>query len=252
MATDRPIRILIIEDEPGIALALYRNLKQAGYHVATAKTGASGIKKASTGAQDVILLDLGLPDMSGLTICKELRALEITVPIIILTGETSIHSKVRLFDAGANDYLTKPFSIEELQARIRACLRQIPKEQPLHPLTVGDITLNPNSRCAERQGLIIPLRRKEYAILECLMQHPGMAVTRAVLLQHAWEGTDDGWTNTIDVHIKHLRDKVDRPFSHRAIKTVHGIGYKIDASTVAGMTNVTKGGAHDRVNASHS
>ena len=84
------------------------------------------------------------------------------------------------------------------------------------------------------------------------MQHPGMAVTRAVLLQHAWEGTDDGWTNTIDVHIKHLRDKVDRPFSHRAIKTVHGIGYKIDASTVAGTTNVTKGGAHDRVNAGHS
>lgn len=249
MTAERPTRILIIEDEPGIALALYRTLKQTGYQVATAKTGSSGIRKATTATYDVILLDLGLPDMSGLTICKELRASEVVAPIIILTGEGSVHSKVRLFDAGANDYLTKPFSLEELQARIRACLRQVPRELPQRQLTVGDITLNPNNRSIEREGLIIPLRRKEYAILECLMQHPGMAVSRALLLQHAWDSADDGWTNTIDVHIKHLRDKVDRPFGRHVIKTVHGVGYKIDASTVAGTTNVIKGGTYDRVNA---
>lgn len=221
-------RVLIIEDEPGIALALYKSLTQADCQVDTAKTGSSGIRKASLKKFDIILLDLGLPDMSGLTICRQLREDGVTAPIIVLTAENGVRSKVNLFDAGANDYVTKPFSIEELQARIRVCLRSVPKQQRQPPITVGELTLNPSSRTVERAGLIIPLRRKEFAILECLMQRAGTAVTRSSLMNYAWEGSDEGWTNTVDVHIKHLRDKVDRPFARPLIKTVHGVGYKLD------------------------
>lgn len=221
-------RVLVIEDEPGIALALYKALRDASYHVDTAKSGTSGLRKAAAKRFDVVLLDLGLPDMSGLTICQELRDAGLKAPIIVLTAESSVRTKVSLFDAGANDYITKPFSIEELQARIRACLRQIPKEPTQARLMVGDLILNSATRSVERGGLIIPLRRKEFAILEYLMQHPGTAVTRASLFNYAWDRNEEGWTNTIDVHIKHLRDKVDRPFSSHVIKTVHGVGYKLD------------------------
>lgn len=224
------IRVLVIEDEPGIALALYKALRQASYQVDTAKSGTSGLRKAAAKKFDVVLLDLGLPDMSGLTICKQLRDEGLKAPIIILTAESSVRTKVSLFDAGANDYITKPFSVEELQARIRACLRQVPKD-PIQPkLTVGELTLNSGTRTVERGGLSIPLRRKEFAILEYMMQHPGTAVSRASLMHYAWDSNEEGWTNTIDVHIKHLRDKVDRPFPTSLIKTVHGVGYKLEVS----------------------
>lgn len=223
-------RILIIEDESGIALALYKSLSQSDYRVDTAKTGSSGLRKVATRKFDLIILDLGLPDMSGLTICRQLRADGYKAPIIVLTAESSIKSKVSLFDAGANDYLTKPFSLEELQARIRVSLRQEPKQLPEQQLTVGELTLSPGSRTIERAGLSIPLRRKEYAIMEYLMQHAGSVVSRSSLMNYAWDAGEDRWTNTIDVHIKHLRDKVDRPFDRPLIKTVHGLGYKLDTS----------------------
>lgn len=223
-------RVLVVEDEPGIALALYKALREADYQVDTAKSGASGLRKAAAKKFDIVLLDLGLPDMSGLTICKQLREEGLKAPIIVLTAESSVRTKVSLFDAGANDYITKPFSVEELQARMRACLREQPKEAIQQKLVVGDLILNGATRSLEREGLSIPLRRKEYAILEYLMKHAGTAVTRASLLHYAWNSNDEGWTNTVDVHIKHLRDKVDRPFSSHLIKTVHGVGYKLEIS----------------------
>lgn len=220
-------RILIIEDEAGIAVALYTTLIKAGYLVDTAKTGNSGLRKASAKKYDVILLDLGLPDMSGLTVCKQLRANKVVTPIIVLTAENTVRTKVKLFDAGAIDYVTKPFSLEELQARVRACLQRLNSIDRHDAIESGELSLNPNSRAVERRGTVIHLTRKEYAILECLMQHAGQPVTRASLMQHAWSGGDDAWTNTIDVHIKHLRDKIDRPFPRSLIQTVHGIGYKL-------------------------
>lgn len=223
-------RILIIEDEPGIALALYTSLSKAAYLVDTAKTGSSGLRKAAAKKFDIVLLDLGLPDMSGLTICRQLRSNGLEAPIIILTAEGSVRSKVSLFDAGANDYITKPFSAEELQARIRACLRPALKDTTIPKLVVGNLVLNADTRAVERDGKTIQLRRKEFAILEYLMQHAGSAVTRSHLLKHAWDGDEAGWTNTIDVHIKHLRDKVDRPFATNLILTIHGVGYKLDSS----------------------
>lgn len=223
-------RILIIEDEPGIALALYKSLSKADYRVVTAKTGMSGLHKAAAHKFDIILLDLGLPDMPGLTVCRQLRAEGLQIPIIILTAESAVRTKVSLFDAGANDYITKPFSVDELQARIRACLRRPVEDENRPPLTVGELTLHPATRTVERAGLMIPLRRKEFAILEYLMQNAGSAVSRASLLRHIWND-EDAWTNTVDVHIKHLRDKLDRPFDRPLIVTVHGIGYKLDASS---------------------
>lgn len=230
------IRVLVIEDEPGIALALYKALRDASYHVDTAKSGTSGLRKVAAKKFDVVLLDLGLPDMSGLTICQQLRDDGLKAPIIVLTAESSVRTKVSLFDAGANDYITKPFSIEELQARIRACLRQTPREPTQARLMAGDLVLNSATRSVEREGLIIPLRRKEFAILEYLMQHPGTAVTRTSLFNYAWDRNEEGWTNTIDVHIKHLRDKVDRPFSSHLITTVHGVGYKLDITNKVAKT----------------
>ncbi len=226
-------RILIIEDEAGITVALYTALIRAGYVVDTAKTGASGLRRASQKKYDVILLDLGLPDMSGLTICRQLRADGITAAIIVLTGEDTVRSKVNLFDAGANDYLTKPFSLEELQARIRAALRKATKlDNQGTVIVAGELRLNPGTRCVERESLVVALTRKEYAILEYLMLHAGTVITRASLLKYAWNGEDDAWTNTIDVHIKHLRDKVDRPFSQQLITTVHGVGYKLQVPNI--------------------
>lgn len=220
-------RVLIIEDEAGITLALYTALIKTGYIVDTAKTGNSGVKKASIKNYDVILLDLGLPDMSGLSVCRQLRSNGVLVPIIILTAEKTIRSKVNLFDAGATDYITKPFSLEELQARLRASLRPAEHDATHDLMFCGELTLNPSNRSVERQGLVMSLTRKEYAILEYLIRHAGHPVTRSSLLQYAWDTIDDAWTNTIDVHIKHLRDKIDRPFSQPLIQTVHGVGYKL-------------------------
>lgn len=220
-------RLLIIEDEAGIAVALYTYLTRSGYIVDTAKTGTSGLRKANGKSYDLIILDLGLPDMSGLTICKRLRADGAIQPIIILTAEKTIRSKVELFDAGANDYVTKPFSLDELQARIKTCLRGDVKPERLPKVRAGEITLNPETRTAERGGLIVGLTRKEYRIMEHLVLHAGKVVTRTSLLHYAWNESNDAWTNTVDVHIKHIRDKLDRPFSHQLILTVHGLGYKL-------------------------
>lgn len=223
-------RVLIIEDEPGIALALYRSLSQSNYQVDTAKTGASGLQKAAAKEFDVILLDLNLPDMRGNTICRRLRDSGVSAPIIVLTGETSVNSKVDMFDAGANDYVTKPFSIDELQARIRACVRT-PNEDPAERIIqVGMFTLNTTKRVAQREGISVTLRRKESAILEYLMLYANVPVSRTSIIQYAWGNEGEAWTNTVDVHIKHLRDKVDRPFAQQVIKTVHGVGYKLDIS----------------------
>lgn len=228
--TQATVSVLIIEDESGISLALYKSLNRAGYKAVVAKSGASGLRKAAARRFDIVLLDLGLPDMNGLTVCRQLRKDGLLAPIIILTAEDGVNTKVSLFDAGANDYLTKPFSVDELQARIRSALRPLSKEPEQTQVQVGDLCLSRSNRSVERQGTTIALRRKEFAILEYMMLRPGIVVTRASLMHYAWDTELEGWTNTIDVHIKHLRDKLDRPFRSNLIKTVHGVGYKLDIS----------------------
>jgi two-component system, OmpR family, response regulator len=223
------MKLLLVEDHEGIILALYRALAPL-YTIDTAGTVASGLQKTKDSHYDAIILDLDLPDGSGLKICEQLRARGANTPIIVLSGDTQTESKVTLLDSGANDYLTKPFDIEELHARLRVLLRQPKTSAPHHRLAVGDLILDRIKHDVRRSGQAIKLRRKEFALLECLMQHNGSAVTRATLGNYAWQDNGQVVTNTVDVHIKRLRDKVDRPFAMPLIKTVHGLGYKIDAS----------------------
>jgi len=226
MGHGKPVtRVLLIEDDMSIKLALYKALSKAPFTMASAKTGISGLHKAADQSFDIILLDLELPDISGLTVCRQLRAEGLAMPIIVLTAEAGSSTKVKLLDAGANDYITKPFSLDELMARMRAALRQMPRRPVSSQLTVGDLTLLLQDRVAERGGMAIKLSQKECDILAYLMQHAGTTLARADIVRHVWGA--ERWTNTLDVHVKHLRSKIDEPFDTPMIITMHGIGYRL-------------------------
>jgi two-component system OmpR family response regulator len=221
------MQLLLIEDSREIALA-FRQVLATGYSITLAENGLRGLKYARNDSYDIIVLDLNLPDIPGLQVCEELRASGCNTPIIILTGETKVMNKIRLLDAGADDYLTKPFSLGELKARLRVLQRRgHTSTTDTRPLNVGELTLDKKKHQVERDGQTITLRRKEFALLECLMLHAGNVVSRSLLGNYAWQGADIPWTNTIDVHVKHLRDKIDRPFDAPLIQTVHGLGYKL-------------------------
>jgi DNA-binding response OmpR family regulator len=220
------MRILIVEDSSAITAALKQGLK--GYYVVEATSlGQEAIELAEQDF-DVIVLDLGLPDMSGIEVCKKIRSIGIYAPILVLTANEEPAQKVALLDAGADDYLTKPFNLEELKARLRALLRRHNSRISQSALSVGDLELDIASRRVRRANQDIELRRKEFDLLECLMRNTGNVISRATILNVVWGPNTEVWTNAIDVHIKHLRDKVDRPFSRPLIQTIHGVGYKID------------------------
>jgi two-component system OmpR family response regulator len=226
-------KVLLVEDDRSIAGALAQVL-QNNYEMDTANSGKLGLYKTDTEHYDIIVLDLNLPDISGLNVCMQLRERGVGTPILILSGESRVLTKINLLDAGANDYLTKPFSLGELKARLRA-LSRLPAAAESRPseLSVGDLSLDRLRFKASRQGLAIKLRRKEFALLECLMEHAGTVVTREVLARYVWQDPSALWTNTVDVHIKYLRDKIDRPFGVPLIRTVHGLGYKLEAISPA-------------------
>lgn len=221
------MRILLIEDDRGIAKALQQGLRSA-YVVDVAYEGKEGLTEALSGTHDVILLDLNLPDMSGEEICRTIRKKNITTPIIVISGRDLTNDKVMLLDMGADDYITKPFRLEEVKARIRVVLRHSSKNGTKPVLTVGDLELDPAGRTVRHKKKMIELRRKEFDLLEYLMRHQGQTMTRAMILEHIWEMNENLWANVVDVHIKHLRDKIDRPFGTQLIKTVHGVGYKLE------------------------
>lgn len=223
------MKLLIVEDEEGIILALYRALALI-YKIDTASTVAGALSKVNKTIYDAIVLDLNLPDGSGLKICEWVRANGILTPILVLSGDSQVNEKVMLLDSGANDYLVKPFEMDELKARLRVLLREPKAAKNHHRLAVGNLVLDRVRHEVHRDGKVIRLRRKEFALLECLMQNSGIALTRSTLSNYAWDDEDSSVTNTVDVHIKYLRDKIDRPFGTPLIKTVHGLGYKIDAS----------------------
>jgi two-component system OmpR family response regulator len=231
------MKLLIVEDDESIVLALYRALAPQ-YMIDTAGTMRGALQKTAATAYDAIVLDLHLPDGGGLKVCEQVRSNGVDTPILVVSGDAITDQKVTLLDSGANDYMTKPFDIEELQARLRVLLRN-PKESGHHPrLAVGDLVLDRVKHHVQRDNKPITLRRKEFDLLECLMQNSGMAVTRATLSSCAWPDGDGLSTNTVDVHIKRLRDKVDRPFVTPLIKTVHGLGYKIDTSIGSGHSKI--------------
>lgn len=218
------MRILIIEDEKKVADFIKRGLKEEGYCVDVAYDGEEGYFLATTNEYDLIILDLMLPRMDGITLCKRLREDKITVPIIMLTAKDSVKDKVTGLDSGANDYLTKPFAFEELLARVRANIRK--KDAGITTkLRVGDLVLDLLTHKVTRADKEITLTAKEYALLEYLMRNVGTVVTRTMISEHVWDINFDTFTNVIDVYINYLRSKIDQGFKKKLIHTLRGRGY---------------------------
>lgn len=233
------MNILLIEDNRDIATALIQALAKT-HDTDWVSSGEAGIQKLRDHDYHCIVLDLNLPDRHGLTVCEDLRANGCQTPILILSAEAEVLSKIRLLNAGANDYLTKPFSLGELKARLKVLERLNISQENRIILDSQELTINSRAREVRRGDTSIKLRRKEFALLECLVRNAGHAVSRQSLGTYAWGEDDSPWNNTIDVHMKHLRDKLDRPFKTKLISTVHGIGYRLDVPKVA--PNLT--GAH--------
>ncbi len=219
------MRILVVEDEKKIAAFIKRGLKEEGYAVDTASDGEEGYRLICENDYDVILLDLMLPKLDGLTLCRQVRQDGVQTPIIMLTAKSAVADKVTGLDAGANDYITKPFAFEELLARIRVLLRTA--GHPPTRLQVADLTLDLLTHTVTRAGKEIPLSAKEFALLEYLMRNAGTVVTRTMIYEHVWDIDFDTSTNVIDVYINYLRNKIDAGHDKKLIHTVRGRGYML-------------------------
>jgi len=222
------MRILVVEDEHKIANAIKKGLEQESFAVDVAYEGTTGYDLASTEDYDLIVLDLLLPGIDGMEICRKLRADKIHTPILILTAKGQLEDKVNGLNAGADDYLVKPFAFEEFLARVRALMRR-PQETVQTVLTCQDLSLNPQTYEVKRGETIIPLSSKEFSLLEYLLRHPGRIFTKDQIIGHVWNYDADILPNTVEVYIGYLRNKIDRPFPKKPalIHTVRGFGYKI-------------------------
>jgi heavy metal response regulator len=218
------MRVLVIEDEKKISDFVKRGLKEEGYAVDTARDGEEGGFLAKTNDYDLIILDLMLPKVDGLTLCGNFKKEKIKTPILMLTAKDTVKDKVAGLDAGADDYITKPFAFEELLARVRAILRK-DAARPATMLKVDDLVLDLVSHKVTRSGTEISLTSKEYALLEYLMRNSGTVVTRTMISEHVWDIDFDTFTNVIDVYINYLRNKVDSGHKKKLIHTIRGRGY---------------------------
>jgi len=221
------MRILAVEDDHKIAAAIKRGLAQENFAVDIEYDGENGLGAATTLPYDLIILDRMLPEMDGIELCKKLREQKIHTPIIMLTAKSNIAERVEGLNAGADDYLPKPFSFEELLARIRALLRR-PKEAQSDELKVKDLTLNTLSYSVERAGKQIHLSSKEFALLEYMMRNAGRVLSKESMIEHVWDFDADILPNNVEVYVGYLRNKIDKPFKKPLIHTVRGFGYKIE------------------------
>lgn len=221
------MRLLIVDDEPGICSALKKNFEREGFIVETASTGLEGLEMANSNPYDLIVLDYNLPKLNGLEVCKTLRTRKITTPIIMLSVEASIDNKAGLLNAGADDYLTKPFSFKELLARVKAILRR-PNEIMDSLVGVGDLVINLDNQTVKKGGKEIYLTSKEYLLFEYLVQNKGRVINRQDLLEHVWDVNADPFTYTIEVHISKLRKKLATKGKNSIIRTIPGRGYRIE------------------------
>jgi heavy metal response regulator len=222
------MRILVVEDERKISEFLKKGLKGEGYAVDIASDGEQGQFLAGTEEYDLLILDLRLPKMDGITLCRKLREEKFAAPILMLTVRDSVKDKVLGLNSGADDYLTKPFDFEELLARVRALLRKRGATEPTR-LQVDDLVIDLLGHTVSRASKPIPLSAKEFSLLEYLMRNTGVVVSRAMIAEHVWDVNFDSFTNVIDVSINHLRSKVDRDFEKKLIQTVRGRGYVLKA-----------------------
>jgi DNA-binding response OmpR family regulator len=226
------MRILLVEDEKKLAELIARALKAERYAVDTASDGQSGWQLADTYDYDFIILDLMLPLLSGTEVLRRIRRKNQEVPILILTARDATEEKVKNFEAGADDYLTKPFTFAELLVRIKALLRRGPVSRD-SVLRVGDLEVDRLSQQVRRAGKRIDLTAKEYALLEYLAANPGRVFSRTMIIEHVWDQSFEGLTNIVDVYVRHLRGKVDDGFTNKLIRTVRGVGYSLSDGTDA-------------------
>ncbi len=223
------MRVLVVEDSPKTASLLKRGLEEEGYAVDVAASGKDAVWMAAEYPNDAIVLDVGLPDLDGFEVCRQIREGGTWSPILMLTALDAVHDRVRGLDVGADDYLTKPFAFTELTARLRALIRRGAAERPA-VLVAGDLTLDPSTRVVRRGDVPIELTAKEFSLLEFFLRHPGEVLTRMRLIEHVWDFAYDGGSNVVDVYVKYLRAKIDRPFGANSIRTVRGAGYRLDAA----------------------
>ena len=220
------MRLLVVEDEVKMAGLLKRGLEEEGYAVDVLRTGKDALWAAAENAYDAIVLDVMLPDVNGFDVCRQLRAAGKWAPVVMLTARTAVTDRVAGLDAGADDYLTKPFSFSELLARLRALVRRGAGERPAI-LRVGDLALDPASHRVTRGGVVVELTAKELGLLEYFLRRPGEVLTRSQIIEHVWDFGYDGDSNVVDVYVRYLREKIDRPFRRDTIETIRGSGYRL-------------------------
>ncbi len=220
------MRALVVEDELKMAALIGRGLIEEGYAADLARTGEEALWMARATPYDAIVLDLMLPGQDGLEVCKSLRESGVWSPILMLTARDGVEDRVSGLDSGADDYLSKPFSFAELLARLRALTRRGPTERPA-VIELGSLRLDPATRQAWRGETEIDLTAKEFSLLETFMRHPGDVLTRLDLLEHAWDYAYENKSNVVDVYVRYLRAKIDRPFGLDSIETVRGVGYRL-------------------------
>ncbi len=222
------MRVLVVEDEEKLAKTLKKDLEKEGFAVDYIMDGESGQRRIETSHKDydLVILDLMLPKKNGFEVCRDVRASNIVLPIIILTAKDAVEDKVLALNSGADDYLVKPFAFEELLARIRALLRRPEQTLPAE-LKIKDLSLNMSTRKVYRKDKEIPLTLKEFGLLEYLMRHPNQVLTREQILDHLWDFAFDSFSNVVDVHIKNLRKKIDGDSSEKILETIRGVGYRL-------------------------
>jgi len=225
------MRILLVEDEPQIADFIARGLSENGHSVDIARDGEEALEWPSAADFDIIVLDVMLPSIDGVEVCRTLRGQGLRTPILMLTARDAVEDRVRGLDSGADDYLIKPFAFAELLARVRALSRREPALLGTM-LEVGDLVMDTATRRVTRSGAELELTAKEFALLEYLMRHPNQVLSRTVIAEHIWNYDFDNVTNVIDVHVKNLRKKIDEGFEGKLIQTVRGAGYRLSARTL--------------------
>ena len=223
------MRILVVDDEKKIVSFIQRGLKENHYVVDVAYDADTALETAEINPYDLIILDIMLDGKDGIAVCQQLHKNKVNTPVLMLTARDSVRDKVRGLDAGADDYLTKPFAFDELLARVRALLRRESTEK-INVLKVGDLELNQLTREVKRNSQVVTLTAKEYALLEYFMLNANQVITRTMISEHVWKEDFDSFTNVIDVYVKHLRNKIDKGFTLSLIKTVRGVGYVMKKS----------------------